>query len=365
MPGTFTPPTLPVAGGQPLALVLLPRANPSAETRAVSANSLTLPTYADTARINRIDPLARPLTKEEFLADTPAGNAARQAVRDYLRDNADVYGYRSWQSKQEAAKDYLGNETLRGVGDTVLNIANTVGGTVAGYENKLTPTVTGDGMLALETANSQERKYAEGASDFIENSAMTKLLDESAQRSEELYNKTDKSDLVQFGGALANTAGSMLPAVLATVATGGAGAPAALGQLVSAGIISASSYSSALRRAKAEGASDSDAADYALLSSFIEGAGDILIGGVAGVGSGIVDTATKGVLSKLASSINDPVLRAAGTYLVKNVLGEGIEGGLQSAGDIFAQRATYNPDAQLDWGRVGSDMMRSAALGGL
>ena len=80
---------------------------------------------------------------------------------------------------------------------------------------------------------------------------------------------------------------------------------------------------------------------------------------------GIVDTATKGVLSKLASSIDDPVLRAAGIYLFKNVLGEGIEGGLQSTADTLAQRATYNPGAELDWGRVGSDVMRSAALGGL
>ena len=176
MPGTVTPPTLPVAGGQPNALVLLPRASPSAETRAVSANSLTLPTYADAARRNslqplanstrssgaasptparsitvqganrekptttatgiqplspllqptaspstktrsapalstalptytssnqlsKIEPLARPLTGEEFLANTPEGYAARQAARDQLqdlqRDNANKYGNRS------------------------------------------------------------------------------------------------------------------------------------------------------------------------------------------------------------------------------------------------------------------------------
>lgn len=62
MPGTVTPPTLPAAGGQPNTLVLLPRANPSTETRAVSANSLTLPTYADAAQISKIEPLARPMT---------------------------------------------------------------------------------------------------------------------------------------------------------------------------------------------------------------------------------------------------------------------------------------------------------------
>ena len=182
MPGTFTPPTLPVAGGQPNALVLLPRASPSAETRAVSANSLTLPTYADAARRNslqplqplqplanstrssgaasptptrsitvqganrekptttaaggqplspllqptaspsaetqsasaqstalptytssnqfsEIDPLTQSLTEEEFWADTPEGNAARQAVYDKLqgplRDYANKYGNRS------------------------------------------------------------------------------------------------------------------------------------------------------------------------------------------------------------------------------------------------------------------------------
>ena len=195
MPGTFTPPTLPAAGGQPLTLVLLPRASPSAETRSVPAKSLTLPTYADAARRNslqplqplqplanstrnsgapsptlasptlasptlamptrsitvqganradpttaaagvkplspllqptaspsaetqsasaqstalptytsssqlsKIEPLARPLTEEEFWADTPEGNAARQAVYDKLqgplRDYANKYGNRS------------------------------------------------------------------------------------------------------------------------------------------------------------------------------------------------------------------------------------------------------------------------------
>ena len=416
-------PTTTAAGGQPLTLVLLPRANPSAETRAVSANSLTLPTYADTMQISKIDPLARPLTKEGFgIFDTPAtgrltlptyettrgqmlknevtkrrqslartredsdipetnpltftdtglpevGTPAPMAAEGKMQTAPRVGGEpRSVWENVGSALEYWMGQGGRGILDTVDNVYNYIGGEVAGIGEALKTPFPETNEIQDFYPNLKEywaeakRRHDIAMSDAIDNSPNTYNINTREQLAEDRFEQTGKSDLVKIIGDIHYNIGRMAPAMAATGGLSGAVESAeVLGKLLSIGITAASSYVSALQQAKSEGAGLEESFNYALLSALIEGAGDQLIGGVGGLGEGAIDTAAKGTFKKLVSGITNPKLQAAITYMLKNVLGEGAEEVIQYVADIWAQRMTYNPDAVIDPSQLGY----AAAMGGM
>ena len=374
----FANPVLPTAKSTPTGSkeITLPTALTSASKSTPIGNGVPLPKYTDIAtRLkNSVTPkpeLSLPLTREELFGDPITAAKSRELLTKSANEAGINYGVgkdgtmRAITQNNNYDSLFMTSQIAAGLGTSLLNIANTVGAVPSGMAKATEIDKVDDNTFKLPTKKMHDQKYAEGAAQFVENSPMTRAIKAVENASQRLYEKTSKNPLVTFGGEVSYNIGSMLPAVLATAASGGAGAPAALGQLMSAGLIAASSYSSALREAKEEGASDTDAANYAMLMSFVEGAGDMIIGGVAGLGSGAVDTMTKGALTNIASRIKHPMLRAAASYLVKNVIGEGIEEGLQEIGGVAARRATYDRDAQIDWKDVGTAAAMGGAIGGI
>lgn len=384
LPGGTQKAALPA--GNNLAAPVLPAATKAlpAESKAAAAGGIVLPKYADRETRLKAGATQKPdlsetgiklpggkLTKKELFGDPLSAAMNREILIKSANKAGPDYGIgkdgtmRAITQRNDYDNLYVTSRLAGGLGTSLLNIANTVGAVPSGLAKTTELPKAGDNSFYRPTRQWNEQKYAEGAARFVENSPMTKAIEAYEKASQELYEKTSKNPLVRIGGDISYNIGAMLPSVIVSAAVGGAGAPAALGQLISAGLISASSYSSALRKAKAEGASDTDAARYATLSAFVEGAGDILIGGAGGIGSGIIDGATKGALSNIASKIKNPALRAAGSYLLKNIIGEAVEGGLQEIGDVAARRATYDRDAQIDWKQVGTAAALEGAIGGI
>lgn len=126
-----------------------------------------------------------------------------------------------------------------------------------------------------------------------------------------------------------------------------------VGQALGTGAIFLSSGGMGQGNALMEGASVEDSLKYGALSGGIEAGTERLFGGIP-LQKGLINAGGK-VAAKVGKESLKPVIEKG-----VDLLGEGVEEGIVEALDPFAQRATYNPDAE---NASAKDIAYAAALG--
>ena len=159
-------------------------------------------------------------------------------------------------------------------------------------------------------------------------------------------------------GELADTVTNMAPSIAANVLLPGAGLP----------LMAAQAGGSAAQDAYQNGATLEQAATYGTASGALEAGTEMLFGGLAGLGRGVLD-------SSVGSVVNQAINRLGGTKagqvmsgLAQNSLvraladsaGEGVEEVISTALSPYLQRAIYDPDAE---NATAEELIQSALLG--
>ena len=176
------------------------------------------------------------------------------------------------------------------------------------------------------------------------------------------YEKARSNSVIKTLGDLNATTAYMLPAVMMSYATGN---PSSLvSSVLSAGTIAAQAYPMAFDEAKAEGATTEQAGNYALREAGNQALVDMLLGGAAGVGSGILDYTVGRYAGKALNRFfgSKPMLKAVSKAASESI-GEGAEEVIQSLITTANQRATYNPDAEIDAASVAYEGLLGAIMG--
>ena len=176
------------------------------------------------------------------------------------------------------------------------------------------------------------------------------------------YEKARSNSFTKILGDLNATTAYMLPAVMMSYATGN---PSSLvSSVLSAGTIAAQAYPMAFDEAKADGATTEQAGNYALREAGNQALGDMLLGGAAGVGSGIIDYTVGRYAGKALNRFfgSKPMLKAV-SKAASEAIGEGAEEVIQSLVTTANQRATYNPDAEIDAASVAYEGLLGALMG--
>ena len=159
-------------------------------------------------------------------------------------------------------------------------------------------------------------------------------------------------------GELADTVTNMAPSIAANVLLPGAGLP----------LMAAQAGGSAAQDAYQNGATLEQAATYGTASGALEAGTEMLFGGLAGLGRGVLD-------SSVGSVVNQAINRLGGTKagqvmsgLAQNSLvraladsaGEGVEEVISTALSPYLERAIYDPDAE---NATAEELIQSALLG--
>ena len=203
------------------------------------------------------------------------------------------------------------------------------------------------------------------------------------------YEKARSNSFTKVLGDLNATTAYMLPAVMMSYATGN---PSSLvSSVLSAGTIAAQAYPMAFDEAKEDSVkrynnavvhaeftgkdpatvdpkeylvSNEQAGNYALREAMNQALGDMLIGGAAGVGSGILDYTVGRYAGKALNKFfcSKPMLKAVSKAASESI-GEGAEEVIQSLITTANQRATYNPDAEIDAASVAYEGLLGALMG--
>ena len=145
------------------------------------------------------------------------------------------------------------------------------------------------------------------------------------------------SKAARFVGDITEASTGMLPTIALSAASGGVmGIP----------FIMTSATGNSYEQARREGADHGQALKYGIASGLIEGAIEGIIGGIPGmkgVADPLIDTATKGIKSKLMKEVAKYGL---------NALGEGVEEALASAIDPLLRRGTFDETAKADLNEI-------------
>mgnify|MGYP007024214326 FL=1 len=159
-------------------------------------------------------------------------------------------------------------------------------------------------------------------------------------------------------GELADTVTNMAPSIAANVLLPGAGLP----------LMAAQAGGSAAQDAYQNGATLEQAATYGTASGALEAGTEMLFGGLAGLGRGVLD-------SSVGSVVNQAINRLGGTKagqvmsgLAQNSLvraladsaGEGVEEVISTVLSPYLERAIYDPDAE---NATAEELIQSTLLG--
>lgn len=143
-------------------------------------------------------------------------------------------------------------------------------------------------------------------------------------------------------GLLTNTAYNM-PAIAVSVASRGTAA-APYANYISGATLGIQSMSDSYDEAKKEGATDEEAAQYAMLEGVNQGVMDTVLGGVSGATGGFLDKP----ISNLASHIVKTPLAKTMVETGLDMLEEGMQESAQNYITTINKRVTYNPNAKFD-----------------
>lgn len=141
---------------------------------------------------------------------------------------------------------------------------------------------------------------------------------------------------------LTNTAYNM-PSIAVSVALRGTDA-ARYANYISGATLGIQSMSDSYDESKKEGATDEEAAQYAMLEGVNQGVMDTVLGGVSGATGGLLDKP----ISNLASHIVRTPLAKTMVETGFDMLEEGMQESAQNYITTINKRVTYNPDAEFD-----------------
>lgn len=175
-------------------------------------------------------------------------------------------------------------------------------------------------------------------------------------------------EVTKFVGELDSAIAYMAPTMALSYATAGATSSAGTLKLAQNAITSLGlgvpSFQDGVRQAKNEGASDAQAIAFGAASGVINGPGELLIGGIGGLGSGYLDTALSRVGFSLKDLAVNPIGKAVLRYVGKSA-GEGLEEAIQGIAETAAKKAIYNPSETIDWKELGKETAIGAVMGGI
>lgn len=160
----------------------------------------------------------------------------------------------------------------------------------------------------------------------------------------------------QYAREIEQGIGGMLPAVAVTIATGGAGAPAAVSEFASLATLGAGAAGQAAQESFAEGASYGEGMAYGTATGVIEAASEKMFGGVNKVvsGTGFLDDVVPSVAKKGAAR------------LAANFVEEGAEEVVSDLLNPLAKTIYQGKDALKEYGtqEYWQDMGKSFVVGG-
>lgn len=256
---------------------------------------------------------------------------------------------------QLASKNKAMREGIKGIEITGEAVAGGIGRGIGEIVDAVAASPIGWGIDRAEKAVNGESadSYGKYADDYLLSGETN--MDVSAQRLQKLREKYPE---VNSGAAklafdtVENTTRQVPRLLISAIPVVGK----ALASVTMFGTSSMSGY----KEARENGASEDTARMYAILSGAIEAGGEELIGGVLGQGVGALDK----YIFKVADKISSPVFKTA-AKLGLSTLGEGAEEMIQSVLSTWAQRATYDPDAEIDFTEVAYEGLIGALSAGL
>ena len=326
----------------------------------------------DISQEEKVQKMAEFKAYNEFIEEAKKQGYTTSELIDYL-------GYR--------AGDSLIN-WWENMGTTFDKYAAFLGGTVKDFTGAKNPTLK-PYSPTQETKSDKtldkiwdSLKYGMQQSDrVLEDAAKENKAGKRAEKTYLEHINVAESDFGKAAGDLVGAVSYMAPTMVIGSLIPGVGDETALlssqvngliSQIPSAVLMGEMGYVDGYIEARNEGASIAQAKDFATREAINQGLGDMLIGGIGGIGEGLLSTGlntiTKGGFSKLISQtmgklITNPIGRTTIKF-AGNALGEGVEESLQSIVTTYNKKFTYDKNAKVVWKDVAYEGLIGAAMGG-
>lgn len=275
-----------------------------------------------------------------------------------VKSTLDYIGKSGTNAFQGSLDDILtGSEAvLTGLGgDVVVNVINAISGDKQA-QDKLKNDLKADSENLKQDFKSllkgysndendektQTTKFTKAYVDYMNNIApesVTEQVQQEIERTHPIQAAKDKYSPTQIVKNIYTNTNNMLPQIVFAQSLGGIA-----GSVVGGAMLGMQSMPGAYRDAKAEGATDEQAVQYAVLEGVNQGAGDTILGGIGGATVGLLDKP----ISKLASHILRTPLAKTMVETGLNMLEEGGQEVAQNFITTINKRVTYNPDAEFD-----------------
>ena len=229
----------------------------------------------------------------------------------------------------------------------------------------------------MEAAKSAKKNYENVSSKHVLGNKVANWEKEVDERQAAIATDNPDSKLATYatkGLELGESVGRMLPSVGLSLATGGVTGVAAAGQIAGLGTMALASYDNSFDRSIAEGYDAASSGKKALGDAMLETGTELLFGGIAGLGKGVVNKATLDTFTKTVAKVgaSEAAEQATKRFGVKNTVlalskmtvkaaeiaetktvkglflrsfGEGAEEMISEALSPFIERATTNPKA--------------------
>ena len=283
------------------------------------------------------------------------GKKEQDHVDAYLAEITGKANKATEETREGANPQYVASRLGTGAAKTAQGVANalaTLGQTM--QKNQLADQAMTVGAIGTVTGN---KTLQSGAKDMEAQSKQElqtpfSFGDKQAQKVQEKYGEV--SGFAKTAGDVAEGIGGMLPAIAIGLIPGIGSAPAMA-------ITSSGAAGNAIKEAKEEGASDSNAMLYGLAVGGVELATEKLLDGLGGVlGKGIGDDFVKGIVKK---AVKNEAAQTAINGLI-GVLGEGFEEWISEYANHFLNNWLVQSDER-SLKEVGSDAIYSALIGAL
>ena len=212
-----------------------------------------------------------------------------------------------WQKGGETVADFLGS-IAKGLGKGIEGIVDAGAGIVGGI----------GGLF--------DKDFQEDTRAFIEKDYTQDLygkhIDEGTQNS--YLNDNKVGEIIE---GIGSGVGQMLPAVLVTLVTGGAGAPAAVAQGASLATMGVSAAGSSTEEAFKDGADYYKGLGYGAVSGAVEAATEKLTGGLSSniFGKGLLDGASKSIAKEVGEQGVKRVLKGAAEEGFEEMVSEAVQ----------------------------------------
>ena len=229
----------------------------------------------------------------------------------------------------------------------------------------------------MEKAEQSKKLYEQVSSKHVLGDTVANWEKDVDKRQAAIATDNPTSKVAQYtakGLELGESVGRMLPSVGLSMATGGVTGVAAAGQIAGLGTMALSAYDSSFDKSISEGYDTVQSGKKALGDAMLETGTELLFGGIAGLGKGVVNKATLDTFTKTVAKVgaSEAAEQATKKFGVKNTVlalskmtvkaaeiaetktvkglflrsfGEGAEEMISEALSPFIERATTNPKA--------------------